>query len=782
MWLRDLARTLLRDMGRADDLVQDTVMAALRTVPGDVRSKRDWLGSVARRLARRQQRDEIRRRDHESLALTRGDAPSSETLVAAAEAAERVAAIARGLAEPLRRTVLERFLEGLSVQEIAERSGVKQDTVRWRLRRGLAQMRSELASSTSDDSATQDHWALALVPLAALPGPQAALVSAGATAALPTAIMSIKTLTLATALLLVAGLLWVQRSGTGPLPETDVIEPEAAPLVEIAAASPPGPERIALEPEQSTGPADTVDEEPSKARVAFEGRVVDERGRGVEGATVYLVDPLDSDLGRTSELPRTVTDRRGQFAMTEIARWLKEHPQEIWLRAVANGYLRSDGIPIVRGEEMADLKIVLRRGLTIQGRVLDEDGLPVEDLPLLAHSPFAGDDSISISRVAASAALRHLSPAEGWPHQQCESVTGRGGSVTFEGLDSGDYIVRSLDPGWELLPPREARGGGTGQEWTAVRRYSVRLVSAVRGQKRRALDKIPFLDRPMLRATFRIKLRLQDGTAVDTGQWFGRGLGEISFALTPDLVPDVARADILSVQFYGTARLDGEEVEWRSKVVDEETMRSGDVEEVTVKFRGKASRGRSSVESGQTEAPKPKNVPIELDVRYRGSGAPFSGPLFVDWTARTSTGSTLSGDTRGKRLSNGRYRVYVPAGKVDLTLKDANASGSLPSWAGQRTVKKSGSRVIFAELTEGAAVDLQRPTGWRQEWFVRASYRENPDEPWFGSWNYSSPTETLRLSSLKPAEWRFEVRQSPSAAPQETRIVTLLPGDDLTVD
>ena len=51
-WMRTLARALVRDADAADDLVQDTVVAALRAKPELDRGLRPWLGRVLRNAAR----------------------------------------------------------------------------------------------------------------------------------------------------------------------------------------------------------------------------------------------------------------------------------------------------------------------------------------------------------------------------------------------------------------------------------------------------------------------------------------------------------------------------------------------------------------------------------------------------------------------------------------------------------------------------------------------------------------------------------------------------------
>ena len=56
-WLRRLAASLVGDGAQADDLVQETWMAALRRPPRADGEPRPWLARVASNLARNARRD-----------------------------------------------------------------------------------------------------------------------------------------------------------------------------------------------------------------------------------------------------------------------------------------------------------------------------------------------------------------------------------------------------------------------------------------------------------------------------------------------------------------------------------------------------------------------------------------------------------------------------------------------------------------------------------------------------------------------------------------------------
>ena len=63
-FLRGLARSLLRDAARADDVVQEAWLAAMRR-PHEVRDLRPWLVGVVRNLVRREKRSAARREARE---------------------------------------------------------------------------------------------------------------------------------------------------------------------------------------------------------------------------------------------------------------------------------------------------------------------------------------------------------------------------------------------------------------------------------------------------------------------------------------------------------------------------------------------------------------------------------------------------------------------------------------------------------------------------------------------------------------------------------------------
>jgi RNA polymerase sigma-70 factor (ECF subfamily) len=139
-FVRALARSLL-DEHAADDVAQDTWLAALARPPHDRANVRGWLSAVVSNLAHRVRRTTVRREQRERAVASREPLPSSADLVERLEIAERLVQAVRRLDEPSRRTILLRFFEGVTCDEMARREGVSAAALRARLSRGLARLR-----------------------------------------------------------------------------------------------------------------------------------------------------------------------------------------------------------------------------------------------------------------------------------------------------------------------------------------------------------------------------------------------------------------------------------------------------------------------------------------------------------------------------------------------------------------------------------------------------------------------------------------------------------------
>lgn len=211
-WVRSLARRIVGDDARADDLEQQTWLAAMERPPRGA-TPRAWLGTVVRNLASKMRRSEVRLHRREAHSARSERLPSTSEVVAEAEAHRLVVEAVLAIDAPHRDAVLLRHFEGLSPLEVAERLGIPLETARARVRRGIEKVRAHLDRQQGGDDA---RWRLALAPLVATASTSPAL-SAGA--ALGVTLMNTKLLVAAGVLgiaLLVGSVLW--NSSDAPTP------------------------------------------------------------------------------------------------------------------------------------------------------------------------------------------------------------------------------------------------------------------------------------------------------------------------------------------------------------------------------------------------------------------------------------------------------------------------------------------------------------------------------------------------------------------------------------
>jgi RNA polymerase sigma-70 factor, ECF subfamily len=137
--LRRYARALTRDAETADDIVQDTLVRALRSehlfLGGDVRA---WLYTILTNLNRNRLRSISRRPIVAPI-------KDSDAAMAGPDTGNRdIARALEDLAEEQRTALLLVVLEGLTYREVAEAQGVPIGTVMSRLARARLQIKAYL--------------------------------------------------------------------------------------------------------------------------------------------------------------------------------------------------------------------------------------------------------------------------------------------------------------------------------------------------------------------------------------------------------------------------------------------------------------------------------------------------------------------------------------------------------------------------------------------------------------------------------------------------------------
>ncbi len=284
--LRALVRRLVLDDSRVDDVLQETWLVALESPPRSQAALGSWLRTVASRLAYKTTRNDHHRSHHESRAARDEPSPSASDIVEREMARRRVVDAVLELREPYQATILHRFLENQSAQEIAARFDLPVETVRTRVKRGIEQLRRILDERHNGD---YRRWHQSLILLTTLPVGTITQVAAATTLFG----LSLKTLWLGAAALLTACLFgyagWALWPATTLPAKTFTVQFTADDLSPSDA-----PELLELNPDESSAlnPASERDAVVIPAdhspHLTLEGRIVDAAARPVAGADVSL--------------------------------------------------------------------------------------------------------------------------------------------------------------------------------------------------------------------------------------------------------------------------------------------------------------------------------------------------------------------------------------------------------------------------------------------------------------------------------------------------------------
>jgi RNA polymerase sigma factor (sigma-70 family) len=448
-WVHRLARSLVLDEARADDLEQEVWLEALVRPPRDGRSPRGWLATALRHNAIDEARVEKRRTRRETAAARPEAEPSSADLVAEADALQRVVRAVLDLPEPYRSTLLRRYFEDLGPAAIAARERVPLETVRTRLRRGLDMVRERFDRENDGD---RRAWCLLLLPLARRAGSaEAAGTAAAGTAAAFLAFLTWKA-AVAAAVLAAAGIgAW---AWSGPGVAAAPVAPPAAPVV--AAAKPPAP--------PPAPPAVAAVPAPAAAKgMRIEVDVRDAADRPASGAVAALRaagPPEEDGFSFTEARPPTLeppAPRETRPCDGEGRAVFEGVPAGEWtLTALARGALsRPLRVRIVEDAAPPPLRLLLLPAGAIEGKVARKDGKPLGGV-LLSAIAFGGR-----GMQAADAAAR----------------TDAAGAFRIEGIRHGRYMLVASLPGGALhMVPREVVVPGAGpQEFSLDDSAAVRV-------------------------------------------------------------------------------------------------------------------------------------------------------------------------------------------------------------------------------------------------------------------------------------------------------------------
>jgi len=391
-WLRRLARSLVGDAQRAEDLSQETWVRALQHPPAVDRPVRGWLATVMRNVLLQERRGASRRSARElRVALDRPETTEDDGLDLLGKVTlhrELVAAVLE-LEEPYRQTILLRYFEEYSPKKIAAEKGIPVATVKTRLQRGLQRLRARLDEAHGGDGRS---WALALLPLARRP--------AGLGPALPWTDISLGAAALNTKIVVAvvglsalgAAFFMLSRGPETPRPEEVA---RAAPLQSLALpeqepgrAPEPRLDDAAGVPqrEEVAGPSLGFDSAPGVPgeRLQVRGRVIDVEGRPVAGVEIRTTGDsaaMAREAARPGPVALGVTAGDGSF---EIELALENRAELI----VHDDYYTTflTGRPVARSSGKETVLVVAAR-IVIAGQVVDSAGLPVDEARVQLKPP-----------------------------------------------------------------------------------------------------------------------------------------------------------------------------------------------------------------------------------------------------------------------------------------------------------------------------------------------------------------------------------------------------------
>ncbi len=471
-WIRALARRLVLDPHLADDLSQETLLAALESPPPARGGLRGWLATVLRNKAASRTRSERRRAARERSVAPRERFPSNEEVLERAELHRRLVALVLELREPFRTTLLLRYFEGLDTERIAAEQHTEPATVRSRLKRALDDLRARLDAGFG----TRRAWCLAFAGLAALT-PREAAAGAAAAATISHApipmhgtiaglsaggvLMKAKTVGLALAASAAncgGGYYLYSETGTvrtaGGIREpsassvatvaekNDLVLPAAAGPVAVTAPGAGAPSESALPGAAISGGA-----------AHLEGIVADENGKPVQGIVLHAVldrDALEVDAmlpirlgGAAPALPeldsseaRAVSDAAGRFRIAGLA------PGRYSLVARGGGY-RSRILPRLEAApgSSVQLTVTMLPGHVLGGVVRDDAEQPVAgaEVRTVAGMFVQGGTWLQVDFVGQDAHTRDTG---------ARTTTDRAGRFLLEGLGPGSHGIAASHLDW----------------------------------------------------------------------------------------------------------------------------------------------------------------------------------------------------------------------------------------------------------------------------------------------------------------------------------------------
>jgi hypothetical protein len=392
------------------------------------------------------------------------------------------------------------------------------------------------------------------------------------------------------------------------------------------------------------------------------GRVVDESGEPVAGASVLLSEETAIQLTTGGQ-----SDAQGRFALEDLK------PGKLRLAALAPGFLRTDmdGLTLEPGGGVENLEVALRRGATIEGRVLAPDGSPAPGAKValvlegrgsafgMAGRPEAVADEEGQYRLEGVAEGPHaVTAAKGGSLPTRKDLEVRAGVNRLDlrlegGFEVSGWIVSAEGPVHRAsvsLIPVEAQPGAGSFTSASGPDGAFRFEAVAAGRYHLSVEKQGFStasppeDLQVAAAPLTgLEIRLERGGAV-TGRLLGLDLRDAPQAQVWAATPGRPGQT-------GTVGPDG-----RYRI---EGLTSGEwMVAATVPAKGREARGMVALSPGQTEAAL--DLELGAGLVLSGTVASAGEPVLNAVVSLRSERGNVAGAATG---ADGRFRIEgLPAG------------------------------------------------------------------------------------------------------------------------
>lgn len=404
-FVRSVCRSLVGPGPEAEDSAQDAWVKTLdqpKRVAGSP-DRRGWLRVVARNATiSRFRADRARRLREEHASHERKPIPSPAEILEREELRHRVVAAVLQLDERYRIPVVLRHFQERAPDQIAAQLGIPVETVWTRLHRSRALLRDAL-------KADDPRQARGLAVLAGIPVGQqlsaAATVAASAKVMGKGWIMGKLIFGALVAIAILVGALFLSRDPTSAFDVADGkgIGGESA-LIEDPAEHLSASGRTSNSSLSRAEVTDELDEDLAEAPASIQGKVIDEGGTPIDGASVRSVE----SQGLSATAVETRTDDEGRFDLPTGLLGAK-------VQVDARGRIAKE-VRIWPGEHP---EIVLHLGIEVRGRVIDKaTGAPIAGAEVKGGLQSATSDAAGRFTIHMPSVTRYFSVVAGEAYVQ----------------------------------------------------------------------------------------------------------------------------------------------------------------------------------------------------------------------------------------------------------------------------------------------------------------------------------------------------------------------------